>query len=764
MMEEEPQRQSWRGILGLSGALFLLVAALSTIPVIRDSEARLTDSFFRITPPPHARSRVVLVLIDDESLREYGRWPWSRELLARILHNLHQAGAGVVGLDILLSEPQSPEADRSLSDSLRDNGPAVIVDKIGSYPDGPRWIEPLPEFARAATAVGHAQAVLDVDSICRRFPPRELTLDGSRWAFAIEVARHTNRQATHAYLTSYGVPSTDSGAAVSVAMPTLIPIAYRRDEFQSISARTVLDGGDLSLVRGRPVLLGFGSGETTDRLTTPLTTELPTLGIEVHAQILDSILTGRKLREIPWWFSALILLCSCFLVVLCFRRWRGWSAVPVFLLLAVGFYTVGWLSFVASFLLPAGAMLLASAAGPFLVFSGDFVIVERSLGRQLREVRSWLASQSASDAVAKETDLSWKLGVLQKLQTELGSLYELHRTLLESTQDLVAIFDEHGRPLLQNQALAAVCPADASGRLSLEEFENRWKPSDDAPLIERGASREGEVYLGGELYSVRIVPLPPTSLSPGGGTIVTLTSLKARAERDRARAEALGFITHELRTPLSSIQGFAELLMRYPDSPDNKQAPETIYWESKRLLALINSYLDVLRLDAGAKSLSRDVLDIEEMVRRVFDILQPLAAAASMHLIVESAAPITIVADAALLQGAVLNLVSNAIKYGKPGSDIRVVCGRAEDEITIGVHNLGPPIPPESLARLFDAYYRAPGVEKSKAGWGLGLAFVKRIAEKHGGSIRAESLTTGNLFELHLPARTEIGASTGDTA
>jgi signal transduction histidine kinase len=222
----------------------------------------------------------------------------------------------------------------------------------------------------------------------------------------------------------------------------------------------------------------------------------------------------------------------------------------------------------------------------------------------------------------------------------------------------------------------------------------------------------------------------------------------------------LGFITHELRTPLSSIQGFAQLMMQYPDSPDCKQAPETIYWESKRLLALINSYLDVLRLDAGAKSLANDVLDGEEMVRRVFEILQPLAAAVKMRLIVECQAAITMIGDSALLQGAVLNLVSNAIKYGKPGSDIRVICGRDNGKITIGVHNLGAQIPPESLARLFDAYYRAPSVEKSKAGWGLGLAFVKRIAEKHGGSIRAESLTTGNCFELHLPDRMEIEAGT----
>ena len=80
---------------------------------------------------------------------------------------------------------------------------------------------------------------------------------------------------------------------------------------------------------------------------------------------------------------------------------------------------------------------------------------------------------------------------------------------------------------------------------------------------------------------------------------MTLTNLQTRVERDRARSEALAFITHELRTPLASIQGFADLMIRYPGSPDCDGAPETISWESKRLLALINSYLDVLRLDAA---------------------------------------------------------------------------------------------------------------------------------------------------------------------
>jgi signal transduction histidine kinase len=102
-----------------------------------------------------------------------------------------------------------------------------------------------------------------------------------------------------------------------------------------------------------------------------------------------------------------------------------------------------------------------------------------------------------------------------------------------------------------------------------------------------------------------------------------------------------------------------------------------------------------------------------------------------------------------------LNLVSNAIKYGQPGGDILVRCIRDDNEVIISVHNEGKPVASEDLARVFDPFFRASNSEGGKTGWGLGLAFVKRIAEKHGGSVRAESQPSGMQFEIRLPVRPE---------
>jgi len=748
----------WAKRAALSLLVLLLVAALSLIPVVRDSEMRLTDTFFRLAPPPAQRSGAVLVLIDEESLQQYGRWPWSRELLSRLINNLTHAGARVIGVDILLSEPQSPEADASLEKSLQASGRVVIVGKIGAFPEGPHWVGPLPAFSQAAVAVGHVQAVLDADSVCRRFPPSELTIDGPRLAFAIEVARQIDPRRTSEFLNLCGVSTSEDAVNINLAAPILVRIPFRRDGFDTVSASTVLQGVNLAArFAVRPVLVGFGATEISDRLNTPLSTEIPAPGIEVHAQILDAILTGRSLREVPPVPGAAALAFTCLVVVVVFRTRHSWAAVGLLALLAMGVYTIGFLTFLlVSRILPTGAMLLAVMMGPLVVFTADFVVVERSLTQQLLGLRSWLTKRGKETAIPENAELSWKLDLLQKLETELGSLYELHKTLLESTQDLVAIFDQSGNLMLNNQAFAAVVPLPTSG-LTLAQLSERWISKDDVPIAGVGLGQEGEVYLSDVLYSVRVVPLPPTRLSPGGGTIVTFTNLQTRVERDRARAEALAFITHELRTPLASIQGFADLMIRYPGSADCEGAAETILWESKRLLALINSYLDVLRLDAGAKPIRADALELHDIVRQVFDILRPLAIAANMHLALETDAAIVTVGDAPLISGAVLNLVSNAIKYGRPGTEIQVRCSSCEDDVTISVQNQSEPIAAEEIPHLFDAYYRGKRVGNREPGWGLGLSFVKRVAEKHGGSVLAESGRTGMTFEIHLPARTEMG-------
>ena len=742
-------RRTWLRTLLLAAVLFGLIAAISAIPVVHEFQLRVADTYFRTAPPAYKPSPVVVVLIDDESLRTYGRWPWSRSTVARLVHQLDAAGAQIIGLDILFAEQQSPAADGELADAIRASHSTVIADKIGMYPDGPRWLEPIPVLANAALGVGHSQAVLDSDGICRRFPLRELTLDGPRLAFALEVARHVDPAETAHLLGEYGISPSQDGSGVISAAAVLAPIAFRRDGFQRISALDVLSGRGLAAVRGRPVLVGFGPTEIADRLSTPLTGSLPAAGVEVHAQILDSVLSGRSLRALPFWMDTLLIFVTCFGAVALFRNRRGWRLMT----LVVGFgatsYFVGWSIFtLQSRLSPIGPMLLAVMFAPVVVYGADFVVVDRSVKAQLMGLRQWLVQHRPYELAEDADDIGRNLDALQQLQTQLGSLYELHQTLLEATHDGVAIFNGRGNLILQNRRFAAIFGSQVHFT-RMEDIQGlvRWREA--GPRLESG-SAEAEAHVRGELYAVRQVELPPTKLSPQGGTIWMLSSLQAREERDRSRAEVLGFVTHELRTPLTAIQGFSELMMEFPGSPHCTRAPETIHRESKRLLALIHSYLDVLRLDAGAREPAFEPADVAELVGKVFGLLQPIAESSGMKLVWQGEDAV-VYGDAGLLHGAILNVVSNAIKYGEKAREITVRCVRQGDEVSIAVHNLGRPIDSRDLPNLFSPYYRGEGVGERAPGWGLGLAFVKRIAEKHGGRVAVDSSEDGTTFSIHLP-------------
>jgi CHASE2 domain-containing sensor protein len=126
---QNPFLKVWAERLGRSLLRPILVAVFSIIPVVRDSELRLTDTLFRLARPPAQPSVVGLVVIDEESLRQSGRWPWSRELPGKLVKRIADRGAGVIGLDVLLSRPPSPPTDAARQNALKTSARAVPAGK-----------------------------------------------------------------------------------------------------------------------------------------------------------------------------------------------------------------------------------------------------------------------------------------------------------------------------------------------------------------------------------------------------------------------------------------------------------------------------------------------------------------------------------------------------------------------------------------------------------------------------------------------------------
>jgi signal transduction histidine kinase len=349
------------------------------------------------------------------------------------------------------------------------------------------------------------------------------------------------------------------------------------------------------------------------------------------------------------------------------------------------------------------------------------------------------------------------------LENELASLYKFDETLLEGMQEVLAVYDLDGRALFHNSSWKRFCEQqELKATSNLEEVAPVLALAGDLSRLaaEPGACLEKELTLKAASWRFRVMRLPWPSAAEPNATMLLGEDISARRERDRARAETIAFVTHELRTPLIAIQGFAELLMRYPQQASTSEAPATIFRESRRLVAMINAYLEVLRMDVGARPLSLKPVEIGQMVHHVEQILQPLAQSAKIAIYTEvDPRAQTLNCDELLVTGALLNLMSNAVKYSPSGSTVRLQVLVRNDDVEFQMRNPGPIIPPESLERVFEPYYRVAGHSGDKAGWGLGLAFVKRISEQHGGRVQvSSSASSGTCFSLALPLHSDIAS------
>ncbi len=234
---------------------------------------------------------------------------------------------------------------------------------------------------------------------------------------------------------------------------------------------------------------------------------------------------------------------------------------------------------------------------------------------------------------------------------------------------------------------------------------------------------------------------------------VTRRFLKTAEDQRSRYQQAMHFVTHEMRTPLTAIQGSSELLGRYalPEAKRTQMAA-MINAESKRLASMIQTFLNVERLTAGQMQLQRGNFAPDELIAACLDRVRPLAQNKDIT-IDASGAPGVISGDRELLEYAVYNLLTNAIKYSPPHTRVEVLSETVDGALRVSVKDQGIGMDRQEARRVFEKFYRTEKAERSgEMGSGVGLSIVEQIARQHGGSVRVESAPgQGSTFTLVLP-------------
>lgn len=348
-----------------------------------------------------------------------------------------------------------------------------------------------------------------------------------------------------------------------------------------------------------------------------------------------------------------------------------------------------------------------------------------------------------------------------RIQTVINQRNETQAVFSSMVEGVVAL-DPEERIIDLNAAAARLLDrpkAALKGRAIQEVMRNRDLHRMVQITLVDGTQNEGDITLyqpGEQILAIRCTPL----LNAGGeslGIVLVMNDVTQLRRLENMRTDFAANVSHEIKTPLTAIQGFVETLAHGPVD-DTKQARrflDIIQKHVRRLSTIIDDLLQLSRLEQDNDTIRLRCRSsrIAERINAAIQLCGKTAREKGITLNISAAPDLTANIDPDMIEQAVINLIDNAIKYSPEGSAIWVRAGRVDDEIRISVQDHGIGIAQKHLPRLFERFYRVDKARSRKMGGiGLGLAIVKHIVQAHGGRVTVDSVQgEGSVFTLHLP-------------
>jgi two-component system phosphate regulon sensor histidine kinase PhoR len=404
------------------------------------------------------------------------------------------------------------------------------------------------------------------------------------------------------------------------------------------------------------------------------------------------------------------------------------------------------------------AALIALGAGLLLaLFAG------RSIARPLTEI-----TQAANAIAAGRPprfphsgipDVDALVSALREMHGQLNDRFEQLRrdqaeisAVIGSMVEGVVAADARGRVVTANAALRRLLGYREDEPLpELPQLFRAKAARDVVDAVMRGEAIDGrEVELEGRTLLATGRPLPQ------GGVVLVLHDLTEVRRLEAVRRDFVANVSHELKTPLTSISGYAETLVSdKPDAATAERFLDVILGNARRMQRLVDSLLDLSRIESGSWRPTLERIDLGNLARETWAGLAARATAARVgfELDLEPGRGAVIDADADALRQVLTNLFDNALRYTPAGGKVACRLRRADGGSVVSVVDSGSGIPREHLTRVFERFYRAdPSRSRDEGGTGLGLSIVKHLVEAHGGRVWAESeLGSGTTISAFLP-------------
>ncbi|HBF38885.1 MAG TPA: PAS domain-containing sensor histidine kinase [Firmicutes bacterium] len=351
------------------------------------------------------------------------------------------------------------------------------------------------------------------------------------------------------------------------------------------------------------------------------------------------------------------------------------------------------------------------------------------------------------------------------LSTLHGRMEEI-RAILASMSEGVVATDITGRISLINPAAAELFnlnPGEGNGEFPYKVFPDSELADIFHQVYVKGYPQEIEITWPGILerdLKVRLAPIRDDVNEEIRGVVAVIGDFTKLRQLETMRKDFVANVSHELKTPLTSIKGFIETLL---DGAVNQHETAMkfltiIYQEAERLNNIIHDLLDLSKLESGRTELRKASIDLNDLLSEIILSVENRLHEKNLELKKDLQATI-IFGDEDLLREVILNLLDNAIKYTPENGSILIGSHETSEGVVFYIKDNGLGVPKESLPRIFERFYRVDkGRSRAMGGTGLGLAIVKHIIERHGGKVSVVSeLGKGSQFSFVIPSEGNEG-------
>jgi CHASE2 domain-containing sensor protein/signal transduction histidine kinase len=703
---------------------------------------------------------VVVVAIDDRSLLEIGRWPWSRAVHAALLERLIEAGAAVVAFDIILheSDRENPLGDQVLAEAIEAHGAVVLpVTHVahGARSDGEGL--PAPQFADVAAALGHIHIELDPDGIARSVYLWEGMNRAHHPQFALAALALHSPEKTEALQ----APGGDAASGWRRADWVRIPFIGPPGSFRHISYVDILRGDvDPAELRDAMVFVGATAVGMGDMVPTPTSGHAGLMpGVEIHATLFQALRHGDRIATLER--NALAALAVIAVVLLSLTLLR--SSPRVALLTTFAFIAVALAGAIALLALgsvwlpPAGAMLAGLLAYPLwswrrLESAQNYLDAEL---RALQEVGTHFTPVLPRQSPEQVPDrFRARISVVREAAQRQRALQRFVADTLDRLPVGTVVIDTKGQVRLCNPRARALLGVDDDWAIRATLAAMPWP---EGALIDSGLTETVQIEV--VLDESRVLLVSAANLMDENGdrmgTVVGIDDLAELRRAQRSRDQTLHFLSHDLRAPMAAILTLAEIERAEGDSNAEDAFLARVERQARTALDLADNLIRLAKAE-NTDPARFEPLQLDMLVLDAADEVWSLARANRIEIVtgLESATGFDearVYGDADLLRRALVNLLTNAIKHTPEGGQVIVRYEAAESEWLIHVEDRGSGIDPEIRERLFQPFSTGGG-KGMLGGVGLGLLMVRTVAECHRGSVSVASEPgQGSTFTLRLP-------------